>query len=212
MIEKIRISLWDFFSFFVTGLLIILVLGAFGLLPTFHFNPKELLFMSSLIFLVVCYIVGLIFEPISNLTFSLIKKLYNRLSWSTKINNLQIESDLLKEKVESKISSELNLPMENVDYFQFAKSLASKNESSNLFMVFLSRFGLYRNLTVMLLFILPALLAQNEINENWIFIIVTLIVVLSLLVLMFNRAQQFFLYSGLEVYRNYLIFENQTSN
>jgi len=209
MIEKIKISLWDFFSFFVTGLLIILILAAFGLLPTFHFNPKELLFMSSLIFLVVCYIVGLVFEPISNLTFSVIRKLYNRFPWNSKINTLTIESNLLKEIVETKISTRLDLPEKNVDYFQFAKSLSIKNVDSNLFMVFLSRFGLYRNLSVMLLFILPALLAQKEINENWTSILTAVIAVLFLFVLLFNRAQQFFLYSGLEVYRNYLIFDKK---
>lgn len=149
MVEKIRVSLWDIFSFFLTGLLATLVLVAFfvangdvrlryifGVISAF---PASITLVGAPLTLTLF---GMVIEPFANYFDSLISKL--NLGWVSRPKDKHSEEEMiLKEEIRSKYLGSLNGRLSNP--FPMCKEYVETKQLSTTFMVYLSRYGFYRN-------------------------------------------------------------------
>lgn len=150
MFSKIKMSFWDFFVHFLTGILcIILIFGTLlykGVL-SFDIFKDFPLWVSGVGFVVALWLLGLLIEPLSNLlgkvtwSWPAVQRNFSLREWDRSIKNLRIEAEAFIP----------NGAKENS--FQYAKNFLIVNESAEDYNVFLSRFGFYRNCaTIFLLF------------------------------------------------------------
>jgi len=149
MIEKIRISLWDIFSFFLTGLLVTLVVTAFFLADS-QLTIKEIFgtisgFPTAIVLVaapLVFTLFGMVLEPFSNYFDKYIVKYTFGLLLKPKQKHSGEEA-LLKEEIRSKYLGSLNGKIDNP--YAICKEYVETKQLSTTFMVFLSRYGFYRN-------------------------------------------------------------------
>lgn len=158
MIEKLKISLWDVLTFFVTGILIVVNIKMIApdtltySLLRLDYIKSEFLMVGYLIVLV--YVIGAAFEPISNLILGMLNSLYSkfkfpriRKSQGKDENNID---DIYKSKTAEIVKNEYGLNDDNP--FDFARNyILRAQETPYSFMQFLSKYGLYRNLSVLAL-------------------------------------------------------------
>lgn len=151
MIDKIRVSLWDIFSFLLTGLLAITVALIFTI-ALGHATYQELLSAlkavpAALLLSVgplVCILIGMLVEPIANNVDKLLLRHLDSFLWKRKDSD-ESEEDTLKEEIRSKYLGGLNNRIDTP--FQICKEYVETKELSTTFMVYLSRYGFYRNCT-----------------------------------------------------------------
>ena len=210
MVDKFKISLWDLFSFFMTGGIILLIIDLLGFLPTLNIQLLETELVKGIFYIVICYTIGIIYEPVSNILFKWIDKGYSKLNLFKRVNKLLKEKDeILGKQVKEILIKKYNLPADDIDYYQFAKSEVQRSERPNDFMIFLSRYGFYRNLTTIAFFSL-AFAIVNMIRENEYLhhaILIVLLIIIHLL--LYKRAKEFYIYTGNDVYRHFLIGEKE---
>jgi hypothetical protein len=207
MIEKIKLSLWDILTFFITGVLILILIKYYG-----FFNKYESVFGASDIFngiyyLIITYTIGVIYEPLSNLIFKFVfSKLYSKLLWCGYFKKQLYERDeVYLPLVKKIIKDKFNLDGEKIDYYQIAKLSVLQNGKPNTFMTFLSRYGFYRNLTSLAFFnfFLFVIFKFDSLN---IFCSIFILLFIALFhLLLYYRAKDFYYYAGNEVYRNFII-------
>lgn len=206
MIDKIKLSIWDIFTFFTTGAILI---GNFYLyFPDFFSNEVEQLslikseFILFVVLIIISYLVGILFEPICNKIFWLIRKIIN----PKRVRTLKKESDLLETRVKLMIDEKFDFKNEELDYFQIARLNAIQNGKPNNFMAFLTKYGFYRSITIIILINIFALNIFKIYNCNYsLSILFYTIALLILFYLCFVRAREFYFYSGNEIFRNYIL-------
>lgn len=151
MIDKIRVSLWDIFSFLLTGLLALTVALIF-MVALGHATPDDLLsalkaFPAALLLSVgplACILIGMLVEPLANNVDKLLLQHLDRFLWKRKDSD-ESEEAVLRQEIRSKYLGALNERIDNP--FQICKEYVETKELSTTFMVYLSRYGFYRNCT-----------------------------------------------------------------
>ncbi|MBJ2110320.1 hypothetical protein [Proteus terrae] len=207
MIEKIRISLWDIFTFFMTGVFFVIVILGFITINN-QLPQKEVIFdflikLPATYILVVMPIIlillGLLIEPIANFFERYIGKY---LFFWIKINEdkRKIDKETMEKYIKENSFGDLNNKIENP--FMICKEYVETKQLSTTFMVFLSRYGFYRNCSfIILLFGVACFLISNF----------SCISFLGLIVSYFSsgllkkRADEFYSYQATTVYSAFLI-------
>jgi hypothetical protein len=209
MIENFKISLWDLFTFFVTGVVIYFCLSYLGFDFELQFSKSE--FLNNIIVIIIFYVVGLIFEPIANYIFKFLKKkVYKSCNDDVK-NNEDYKSKYYEEVKELIDKDYPNLSKSNNIYFQLAKSVLLQSNVSNSFMEFLAKYGLLRNLSILSLFmfILHFFYKYDDFKNQLLIYFLLPIFFAIIHYKLFRRAQVFYLYVGQEVFRNYIVLKHR---
>ncbi|WP_027138816.1 hypothetical protein [Gaetbulibacter saemankumensis] len=206
MLDKIKLSIWDILTFFTTGTILIgNILLYFPELFSHELEKLSLIksdVILLVVFIIISYLVGILFEPICNKFFWLINKIIEPKS----IKSLQQESNLLEATVKSMIEEKFNFKNAPLDYFQIARLNAIQNGKPNNFMAFLTKYGFYRSITIILLINAITLniykIYHCDYNLLVFFYTIALLIVFYLC---FVRAKEFYFYSGNEIFRNYIL-------
>lgn len=151
MIEKMKLGAWDYFVYMMSGVLVVLImmLHAFDR-STLWGLQKVPAAVSAVISVLALLIIGMLLEPISNITFKIVKHgggltkksriaLRTHLclkSWDVSITNLENQaSALVSPAIEGNI-------------FQFSKAWVLTHGRGEEFYAFLSKFGFYRSVSL----------------------------------------------------------------
>jgi hypothetical protein len=207
--KEFRSFLWDTTTYFVTGVLI--------LLNMIYYNQLDLIrayinidilsgeLIKGIYLIIITYTIGVIYEPAANVVFRQLIRAYAKLPWNKKIESLRKERDdvympIVKNIIQSKYHLEAG-----ADYFHIAKAYLYRTGIPELHVTFLSRFGLYRNLTVLILgnaFITVWVNRYNLLSSGFLLAFILLMIVHQLL---FFRARQFYFYTGNEICRHFIL-------
>jgi hypothetical protein len=206
MVEKIRVSLWDIFSFFLTGFLaatlVAILLVIYGPL-----TPKELLDGLSALPAAITIVaaplaltlLGMIIEPFANYFDRYALKFI--FAWMSKPKDKHVkEEELLAEEIRSKYLGSLSGKVSNP--YALCKEYVETKQLSTTFMVFLSRYGFYRNCAFLAVVSGVAVLT---LDRSWFIGSVSLVVCLAAAAVFKRRAEDFYSYMAPAVYRAFLI-------
>jgi hypothetical protein len=149
MIEKVRVSLWDVLSFFLTGFLAVIV--ALTLSAAYEIRSAQVLVESlaktpSALLLVAAPItfalLGLLIEPFANYFDKYVLKY---IMWWTAVpkEKYKDEEKILKEYILKNHMGPFAGSLSNP--YGFCKDYIEAKQLGATFMVFLSRYGFYRN-------------------------------------------------------------------
>ena len=206
MVEKIRVSLWDIFSFFLTGLLATLVLVAFfvaygGLTLKVLFDALST-FPAAITLIAVPLaftLFGMVIEPFANYFDRYVLKY--ALGWVSKPKAKHShEETLLKEEIRSKYMGSLNGKIDNP--YAICKEYVETKQLSTTFMVYLSRYGFYRNCA----FISVASgITTLFLASTWCGGVTALLFGVAASAVFKRRAEDFYSYMAPAVYRAFLI-------
>ncbi len=205
MVEKIRVSLWDIFSFFLTGLLAALVLVAF-FVAFGDVTVKELFnvisaFPASITLVgapLTFTLFGMVIEPFANYFDSHI--LNFNLGWISRPKDKHSQEEIiLKEEIRTKYMGSLNGRIENP--FGMCKEYVETKQLSTTFMVYLSRYGFYRNCA----FISVASGIASLFLASWCVGIIGMLCGLAFAAVFKRRAGDFYSLMAPSVYRAFLI-------
>lgn len=207
MIEKVRVSLWDIFTFFMTGLLASLAAACvvlyadprrakelFSALSTVA--PSITLVGAPLVFTLL----GMLIEPLANFADRYVLK--HLLGWATQPRSgaREAEENLLKEEIRAHYLGALGAKLDNP--YQICKDYVEYKQLSTSFMVFLARYGFYRNCA----FISIALgVAVALISTTTSGAIGSAIITLLAVIVFRRRAEEFYSYQAPAIYRAFLI-------
>ncbi len=206
MVEKIRVSLWDIFSFFLTGLLLALVM-------TFFLMAHDVLSASALldglskfptaITIVIAPLTftlfGMIIEPFPNYFDKYILKHTHR--WTSKPKEKHThEEEILKDEIRENYMGSLNGKITNP--YAICKEYVETKQLSTTFMVYLSRYGFYRNCAF--ISVASGISAQFLPITWWDGILVLICSLIAASVFK-RRAEDFYGYMAPTVYRAFLI-------
>ncbi|HAW94497.1 MULTISPECIES: hypothetical protein [unclassified Arsukibacterium] len=206
MIEKIRISLWDIFTFFMTGVFALIVtlsvLALTGRLPKHDVVIDFVIKLPTTYIIVVAPIVltllGLLIEPMANFFERYIGK---HLYFWLKLNKAERYSDevVMKDYIKNHCFGDLNNRIENP--YHLCKDYVETKQLSTTFMVFLARYGFYRNCSFIVLVAGIFYFVDNLDGASF------LLMLLSFLIsaLLTKRANEFYSYQGPAVYNAFLI-------
>lgn len=206
MVEKIRVSLWDIFSFFLTGLLVTLVLAAFFIaygpltfknaFDTLSTFPATItLFAAPLTFTLL----GMAVEPFANYLDHYF--LSYVLGWVSKPKQKHTkEESLLKEEIRTKYMGSLNSKIE--DPYAICKEYVETKQLSTTFMVFLSRYGFYRNCAFVAV---ASGVGVFFLAKTWFLGVAGFFICLAVAAVFKRRAADFYSYLAPTVYRAFLI-------
>ncbi|AWR58724.1 hypothetical protein ACS7D5_16330 [Proteus mirabilis] len=207
MIEKIRISLWDIFTFFMTGVFFVIIILGFITINN-QLPQKEVIFdflikLPATYILVVMPIIlillGLLIEPIANFFERYIGKY---LFFWIKINEdkRKIDKETMEKYIKENSFGDLNNKIENP--FMICKEYVETKQLSTTFMVFLSRYGFYRNCSfIILLFGVVCFLTSSFSCISFLGLIVSYLSS----GLLKKRADEFYSYQATTVYSAFLI-------
>lgn len=156
MIEKIRISLWDIFTFFMTGVFALIVTCI--LLAVTTQMPKSEVVVEFLIKLPTTYIivvapivltlVGLLIEPPANFFERYLGRIF--FFWLARDSKpRQVDEVTMEQYIQENGFGALNGKIQN-PYF-LCKEYVETKQLSTTFMVFLARYGFYRNCSFIVL-------------------------------------------------------------
>ncbi|TWI13521.1 hypothetical protein [Aerolutibacter ruishenii] len=207
MIEKVRVSLWDIFTFFMTGLLASAATTAFvvyvgpwtagDLLSGLSKVPASItLVVAPLVFTLL----GMLIEPLANYVDRYILKYV--LGWATtpKARTREAEENLLKEEIRARYLGDLGGKIDNP--YQLCKDYVEHKQLSTTFMVFLARYGFYRNCAFISV---AAGVAAALISTTACGAISSLIISLVATVIFRRRAEEFYSYQAPAIYRAFLL-------
>lgn len=156
MIEKVRISLWDIFTFFMTGVFALIatciVLAVTVQMPKSEVIVEFLIKLPTTFIIVVAPIVltlfGLLIEPLANFFERYFGKvIFFWLAWSNKTR--QADEVTMEQHIKENGFGSLNGKIQN-PYF-LCKEYVETKQLSTTFMVFLARYGFYRNCSFIVL-------------------------------------------------------------
>lgn len=206
MFEKIRISLWDIFTFFMTG--VFFIISSLLFLRVTKRLPELKVFFDDLIKLLATYIVvvipivlilfGLLIEPLANFFDRYLGKylfFWLKVDSSKRKNNEKIMEGYIKENC----LGDLNKCIENP--FGLCKEYVETKQLSTTFMVFLARYGFYRNCSFITIF--TGFFYFMDIYDCAAFI--WLVVSYLAAALLKKRADEFYSYQATAVYSAFLI-------
>lgn len=205
MIEKVRVSLWDIFTFFLSGLILAMwgvLYLSFSTQITLHIFFKELSTIPASISLFLIPLaltaIGMLFEPIANYFDKFINLFWFKL-FPAKTKHKE-EEIALKELIRARYLGDLTNDISNP--YHLCKEYVITNQLSTTFMIFLSRYGFYRNISF--LAAVTAVMSAYHLGFNYQGIGATALF-LFVGIIMKRRAEDFYSYLAPCVYRCYLI-------
>jgi len=206
MIEKIKISLWDIFTFYFSGFLVAALVTGHTLVFKLITLADVKDFLIGLSFTTSLFVipfgltlVGLLLEPVANYFDEYILHPL----WVKTIpekDKHKTEEEVLAKEIRENFLGKLNGKIENP--YPICKEYVETKQLSTTFMVFLSRYGFYRN--VSFLFFVSGV-TDLFISSSWKVGFVILIIWLILAWTAKKRAQDFYSYLAPNVYRCFLI-------
>jgi hypothetical protein len=207
MVRQIKLSMWDALSHYVTGFVVMLSVylhgAAKGLVPSFEGTESKVA-LIGFVGVLLPYVVGLLFEPVANLVSDKLKKgLPSRLGktfgWpdiSADVEQTRL-SALAKEVMPKGVK-------DNIDIFQWCKDYLVQNGTDTPYMVFLAKFGFYRNMGC--LFFMNALAVGILYWQCWCWTVCGIAVSCVVLgIIYYNRSGKFYRHLSVAMYRNYLV-------
>jgi hypothetical protein len=222
MLDKIKISLWDIFTFFLTGMMAFLIGCAF-FIAYGHLSLAELFRIieqlptpfATIVIPFALTLLGLIFEPFANYLERTINIMVALQDWLCKIicldkvfaiipsrkSKKSEETAILIDEIKSNYLGQLNGKIKNP--YALCKEYVETKQLSTTFMVFLSRYGFYRNCSALSYFsgVACLLLGSNPVHSFWnYFLPLTIIAIIFK-----HRADEFYSYMAPTVYRAFLI-------
>ncbi|MBN2012422.1 hypothetical protein JW960_24045 [candidate division KSB1 bacterium] len=216
MIEKINISLWEFFVYFLTGLLVSILVTLHYFLYNGFLNIQDTIILKIpavlllLIFPTLVILIGLILEPIVNYygrIISIIEKKLESFSPNKDLKNWGAQIDqTFREFVKKDVPAELS---DNIQIYNWCKDFIKQKNINTNFMVFLSMFGFYRNVEfIMLLNAISIFFLYSNCIAKYVFILISI-----LLIFIFRRRSLiFYNHMSLTVYQNYIIARENSNN
>ncbi|WHS99754.1 MAG: hypothetical protein LZT29_02783 [Pantoea stewartii] len=206
MIEKIRISLWDIFTFFMTGVFFSFLSALLFFLTNQVPLPNNL--FSNLIKIPTTYIIvvmpvifillGLLIEPLANFSDRYLGKYI--FFWIKTQNKKRMENEKIMENyIKENCLGDLNSKMKNP--YTLCKEYVETKQLSTTFMVFLARYGFYRNCCYIVLSA-GFLYTFSDLKLKS---ITVLLVIYLLSALIKKRADEFYSYQATSVYSAFLI-------
>lgn len=149
MLERIRVTLWDALTFFLTGFLVVAVIAAFWIYETSPNLSEVSSFLPDLSASIVLFIVpalftllGLLVEPFANYFDRwVLKYTLKKLLFPTDVH-AEEERILVKEIRENYLGG---LGDRITNPFQICKDYVESKSLSTTFEIFLARYGFYRN-------------------------------------------------------------------
>ena len=215
MVEKIKVPMWDVLTFFVTGVIIITNIkfyfaDAISAFVCPGYIKSEFILVGYVI--ILAYVLGASFEPLSNFIFKFLDsfylkflwdKVHVKFPWNKKLRGLTESIDkAYKPSAQDIIKTKYGI--DDSSPYNFAKDYILHEEVPCVFMQFLSKFGFYRNLSILVL-VNTAYLSFSRFNglslKYWFFVFFGLF----LHHLFYYRAKSFYLYTGNVVYTNFII-------
>jgi hypothetical protein len=206
MIERIRVSLWDIFSFFLTGFLAAVVIMVVVILYG-PLTPKELaealLQVPAALVIVAAPLAltlfGLVIEPFANYFDRFVMK--PLFGWLIKPKAKHTdEEELLAEEIKANYLGSLCGKIPNP--YAICKEYVETKQLSTTFMVFLSRYGFYRNCA----FISVASgVAIAVLSRSLLAGVVAVVASVVVAIVFKRRAEDFYSYMAPAVYRAFLI-------
>lgn len=206
MIEKIRISLWDIFTFFMTGVFFV-ISSVFFLRVTKRLSDfNELLYdliklpttFIIIVIPIVLILLELFIEPLANFFDRYLSK-YIFFWLRTDNSKRKINEDIMKEYIIENCLGDLNKRIENP--FFLCKEYVETKQLSTTFMVFLARYGFYRNCSFIV--ISTGFLYFLDIHNYAAFL--WLIIGYLAGALLKKRADEFYSYQANTIYSAFLI-------
>lgn len=206
MIEKVRVSLWDVFSFFLTGFLAVIVsltLSAAyeirstqALVEGLAKTPPALLLVAAPI---TFALLGLLIEPFANYFDTYVLKYL--IWWASRPKEkYKDEERILKEYILENQIGPLTGSLSNP--YGFCKDYIEAKQLGATFMVFLSRYGFYRNCSFLSFASGIACFCLSSDHETG---ILALAIGYSFSALFKRRAEDFYSLLAPTVYRAFLI-------
>lgn len=197
-ISDIKLDFWEFFVFFLTGFVFYTVpialesvLGPLSLnIPTIKTQGDVTLLSSFGVFLGI-FILGVVIDPLANTYQKQLKKL------SSKKREKRTAS------IENKIK-EMNpdINFEGISLYKFCKASIEQIDINSSVSTFLSRFGLYRNLSF--IFLLHAIIIFFDGNISLGTKVATSAFLLFLARVLIKRSSLYHIHLESEVYYQYL--------
>ncbi len=198
MIEKVKLGVWDYFAYLMTGATVLLI-------AVMHCVLKGMVSLEQILeipattlvalLLIALLLLGMLVEPIANLLYKLIenkpKKWRNELSlkkWDEQIKSMESEA---RKYVPEGIQ---DTP------FPFAKNWVLNNGYSLEFQAFLSKYGFYRSITFVF-----ALNAIVSVVVHWMcWGLAGLILNALLAILFYYRASVFYRHISVSIYNQFI--------
>lgn len=205
MVEKVRLTLWDIFSFFLTGFLLAIIISFIIVIYTEVTFNNYIVFLNNLsssILLVLgpllLILMGVVIEPLANYCDKYIFKYL--FSWVNKQRDVHCNEEKVLEKIIKKYYlGKLGKKIDNP--FHMCKEYVETKQLSTTYMTFLSRYGFYRNCSF-LMFFFGIIVSLIECNNMSFFIFLFTYLLTSLFK---KRSQDFYSYMAPSVYRAFLI-------
>lgn len=205
MIEKIRVSLWDIFSFLMSGLLAVslaaTLIVAFGattprdVFATLKTIPAALLLAIGPL---ICTLFGMLLEPVANYADRFFLDRLLGWSWKPKQKDV-LEERALEQEIRDKYLGGLGSDIRNP--YRICKDYIETKALNTPFMVYLSRYGFYRNCTLLATLCgLTCLFLGTGVRALTSFLGCVVIAVITK-----RRQQDFYSYMAPTVYRAFLI-------
>jgi len=206
VLEKIRVSLWDIFSFFLTGLLAVALTALFAvasdvtsvsllLSQVNNLNAPVTVVAAPLAFTLL----GMLIEPFANYSDrTVLAPLWKRAIPPK--DKHKGEEGLLADEIRTKYLGSLCGRIDNP--YAICKEYVETKQLSTTFMVYLSRYGFYRN--CMFLALASAITSLLVLPLWWHGVVTALFSVLCAFIFK-RRAEDFYSYMAPAVYRAFLI-------
>ncbi len=199
MIDKAKLGFWELFTYFLIGLLISVFVTAYAIQFDYVSWAKLVESIKSsgavgiVVFPILLLVLGLIFEPFSNYSLTLIEKL-------PFLGRRESRGVAALEPFLTKYISE---DLVDIQRFRYCKAVVEQNFPNSNVSVFLARFGFYRSLGILMLILFPITLAMIDITPCAA-LISSIYLLLSLIFI--KRAQSFKGHMEYEVFFNFIAY------
>jgi len=200
MIEKTKLSLWDFFVMVLSGFAIVLSVLIHCLLKgvitwKLIFNSSSVLQVTASLLIII--LLGLLFEPLANYITKLLttcpckyKKLFCFKEW-----------DKSNKALEKKATQ--NVPKEiKTSTYQYCKNWVTQNTSDDSYMPYLAKYGFYRSISILLFVNSASIPFLYQIG--WINMVIIMLVILAFASIYFYRSRVFYRHISVTIYSRFI--------
>ncbi|MCG7531774.1 hypothetical protein MHM98_10510 [Psychrobium sp. MM17-31] len=204
MIDNIKLGFWDVFTYMLIGFTIFLS----ALIYAFAFDFLEIKsaiknivalgLVGVVFFPLIALLMGMLFEPISNMALKLLER---HCKWfkRRKARNLKDLMPLVEKHLPDNLGDRQK--------YRFCKATIEKNFINSNISVFLARFGFYRSIGVLVGGLFPAIIFLTDMRlDTGIISVFFLVLGLGFI----KRAQTFQGHMEYEVYFHFLAYKEDT--
>jgi len=198
MIEKIKLGIWDYFVYLMTGTALLLIVAIHCLLRGVLTVDQVLEFPAAILvalLLIALLLLGMLVEPIANFLCKLIEKKPRK--WRDELGFKKWDGQISGMKSEAQKYVPEAIPGTP---FPFAKNWVLNNGDSSEFHAFLSKYGFYRSIAFV--FALNAIVSVVVYWMCW--GLVGLLVNTVLAILFYYRASVFYRHMSVSVYNQFI--------